>query len=159
MSVVIPLELPETLRPFVGNWSGVGRGEYPTIEPFDYLEEISFTTVPGKPFLVYAQRTKASDDLRPLHAESGYWRSPGPGRFEVVLSHPFGAVEMLEGEAADGAITLNSSLVATTSTAKSVTATQRVLSLDGDVLTYRVAMAAVGLPMTHHLDATLHRVQ
>jgi hypothetical protein len=159
MSIVIPPELPESLRPLVGSWSGVGRGEYPTIEPFEYLEEITFATVPGKPFLVYTQRTKASDDLRPLHGEAGYWRSPGPGRFEVVLSHPFGAVEVLEGEAADGAITLNSTLVATTSTAKSVTATQRVFSLDGDVLTYRVAMAAVGLSMIHHLDATLHRVQ
>ena len=159
MSVVIPPELPETLRPFVGTWSGAGRGEYPTIEPFDYLEEVTFATVPGKPFLVYTQRTKAPDDLRPLHAESGYLRSHGPGRFEMVLSHPFGAVEIVEGEAADGVITLNSTIVSTTSTAKSVTATQRVLSLDGDTLTYRMGMAAVGEPMTHHLDATLHRAR
>jgi hypothetical protein len=45
-----------------------------------------------------------------------------------------------------------------TATAKTVTALHRTFDLDGDRLTYTIAMAAVGQPLTHHLAAELHRV-
>ena len=51
-----------------------------------------------------------------------------------------------------------STYLATTRTAKEVTALRRRFELDGDTLGYTVAMAAVGQPLQHHLAATLHRV-
>ena len=42
-------------------------------------------------------------------------------------------------------------------TAKQVDATERRISVDGDTMHYEVHMAAVGEPMTPHLEATLHR--
>lgn len=140
----------------LGTWIGEGTGEYPTIEPFAYGEEVCFTEV-GKPFLVYTQRTWSLDDGRPLHAECGYWRPQPGGRLEVVLAHPTGIVEIEEGAVTATRIELTSTAVHRTTTAKEVHALRRVFEVDGDTLSYRLAMAAVGVPMTHHLAATLVR--
>jgi hypothetical protein len=146
------------LLPLVGTWRGTGRGEYPTIDPFVYVEEISLTPGPGKPFLVYGQRTRDADDDRPLHAETGYWRPVGDAGLEVVLAHPTGITERLLGSWDGVVVELADDAVAATPTAKSVTRTARRFELDGDVLRYTMAMAAVGHGLTHHLAAELHRV-
>jgi THAP4-like, heme-binding beta-barrel domain len=148
------------LSALLGAWAGDGAGEYPTIDGFAYHEEVTFGHV-GKPFLAYGQRTRALDDGRPLHAETGYLRVPSPGRLELVLAHPTGITEVEEGTLAGdhGAlvIELATSGVARTSTAKDVAALERSIRVEGDRLTYEVRMAAVGLPLQHHLSAVLVR--
>jgi hypothetical protein len=148
------------LAPLLGTWAGQGAGEYPTIEPFGYVEEVTFGHV-GKPFLVYGQRTKASDDGRPLHAETGYVRVPSPGRVEWVLAHPTGITEIQEGTLSVVGTTvemeLNATMIGRTASAKDVTALSRSIRIDGDELTYTLRLRAVGQPLQHHLAATLHR--
>lgn len=150
------------LAPLLGVWAGQGRGEYPTIAAFSYLEEVTFGHV-GKPFLSYVQRTTATDDGRPLHGEVGYLRVPSAGRAELVLAHPTGVTEIDEGTLSAKGSTIELDLVSTaigcTRSAKDVTALRRVVRIVGDELTYTVHMGAVGQPLQQHLTATLHRKQ
>jgi hypothetical protein len=152
----------DTLTGLVGTWSGGGHGQYPTIEPFDYLESVTFGTVTGKPFVTYSQRTTDPASGAPMHSESGYLRTPAPGRVELVVAQPTGVTEVHTGELTgadhDLIITVATTSVVCTPTAKEVTAVERQWRLAGDTLTYEVSMAAVGQPMTLHLRATLERV-
>lgn len=150
----------EALAPLLGTWAGHGAGEYPTIQPFEYVEEVVFSHV-GKPFLVYAQKTKAVADGVPLHAETGYLRMPEPGRLELVLAHPSGVTEIEVGsyQVRDGVIDIElaTTSVGLTPSAKEVSALERSLRIDGDELSYSVRMGAVGQPLQHHLAAVLRR--
>lgn len=144
----------------IGSWRGPGRGEYPTIAPFEYTEELIFTDV-GKPFLVYRQRTW-SPRGDAMHTETGYLRVSGDGAVELILAQPTGQTELAEGplvtEPGGFGAELHSRMVNAAS-AKTVEATIRRIGLAGDRLTTTFAMAAVGIPMTHHLSSALLRVE
>jgi len=150
----------EALAPLLGTWAGRGAGEYPTIEPFEYFEEVVFSHV-GKPFLAYAQKTRAVADGRPLHAETGYVRVPQPGSLELILAHPTGVAEVEVGTFSAGGgvieLELSTTSIGLTPTAKEVSALGRSLRIEGDELSYELRMGAVGQPLQHHLAAVLHR--
>ena len=184
------------LAPLLGIWRGAGRGDYPTIDPFEYTEEVTIGHV-GKPFLAYNQRTKSADGT-PMHAECGYWRPAGQRGLELLIVHPSGIAEILvgtvtethygllvmlhagaggsvgaagaegtaeaggrvggaEGTAEAGGRVGAEGRVFLAPTAKRVDGTERRISVNGDTMRYEMHMAAVGEPMTHHLEATLHR--
>jgi len=138
----------------LGSWMGEGKGFYSTISPFEYGEEIRIWHV-GKPFLSYTQRTWALDDGRPLHGETGFWRMGGAGRVELVVAHPIGHAEVAEGELHDTSISVASTGMVSTSTAKQVDALEREITVAGEVMTYELRMAAMGKPLDGHLQAEL----
>ncbi len=155
------------LRFLLGRWEGAGIGGYPTIESFQFGQEISFSHN-GKPFLIYTSRTWRLDDEGhigpPLGTESGYWRPRPDSQLEVMLAHPTGIIEIYVGEISGTRIEMATDVVARTVTAKEVTAGHRLYGLVGpgepgeQDLAYAYDMAAMGQELQPHLSAQLKRV-
>ena len=158
----LPPEHPDLapLSFLLGRWEGFGKGDYPTIEPFDFIQELTFSHN-GKPFLIYTSRSWLLDDEgvpgRPLGMETGFWRPQPEGRLEVLLAHPTGITEIYLGEVTGTKIEMATDVVARTSSAKEVTAGHRLYGLVGPDLAYAYDMAAVGQPLQPHLSAQLKR--
>jgi hypothetical protein len=140
----------------LGTWRGEGSGQYPTMQPFRYREEIRFSHT-GKTFLVYTQRTEAMDDGRPLHTEAGYLRMVGGDRAELVIAQPTGYAEIEVGKVQGKRIDLESTRVARTPTAKPVTAVARSFWLEDELLRYELRMAMSDGPLVLHLKASFSR--
>ncbi len=139
----------------LGTWRGEGRGEYPTIEDFTYVEESTYGHV-GKPFLAYSQKTKGSDGV-PLHAEVGYLRPVGTDRVELVLAHPSGITEIQAGTVEGHVVRLETTSVGLTPTAKDVRSLTRSIEVKGVEMHYVIEMAAVGQGLQFHLEANLRQ--
>lgn len=139
-----------------GTWRGSGRGEYPTIVDFAYDEELVVIAVPGRPVAHWRSVTRDAATGEPRHAESGFLRAT-PNGIELVVAHSFGIVETAVGSFDGNVLALRSSGLTGTPSAKKVDEAERRYELDDDTLRYEIAMAAVGVPLTHHLDGQLHR--
>ena len=186
----MPFELPDNLHPdcgpiawMLGTWRGNGHGDYPTIEPFQFGQELIFTH-DGRPFFHYMSRAWIVDEqgqkVRDAAIETGFVRARPEGKVEVVLTHNTGFVEIWYGHAdggklelllahntgfaevwygaADaGKVELHTAGVSFTETAKEVTAGSRMYgNVEGDLL-YAFDMAAMGQELQPHLWARLQR--
>lgn len=153
----------------LGRWEGFGKGDYPTIEAFDFIQEVTFSHN-GKPFLIYNSRswrkeTDAEGQVTkglPLAMETGFWRPQPDGGLEVVLAHPTGITEIYLGRVNGTRIEMATDAVARTESAKPVTAGKRLYGLIDSTarpgekdLAYAFDMAAMGLPLQPHLWAQL----
>jgi len=151
----------EPLKFLLGTWEGAGVGGYPTIEDFNFGQEMSFTHI-GKPFLIYTSRTWMIEEDgtlgRPLATETGYWRPRPDHQVEVMLAHPTGIVEIYLGNVAFNRVEMQTDVVARTESAKEVTAGTRLYGLIGEDLGWAYDMAAVGQKLQSHLSAQLKRV-
>lgn len=144
------------LAGFEGRWVGGGDGHYPTISDFSYDEVVEFTSVPGKPFLMYVSRTRHRSEGRPLHTENGYLRRAGTD-VELLVSQPTGFVEIQRATFVDGVLDFTTVSLERSEDAKPVHEVRRRLVLDGDTLRYDFWMAHADTPLTHHLRAELVR--
>jgi THAP4-like, heme-binding beta-barrel domain len=145
----------------LGTWSGTGEGQYPTVDPFRYGEEMTFTHV-GDPFLAYEQKSWSIEDGSPLHFERGFLRGGEEGVVELVLAHPLGIVEVSTGRLSGDpggrrVLELASATMARTPTGDRVTAIGRHLEVEGDAMVYTLQMEMERVPLSPHLRAELRR--
>ena len=163
MAFEITQDLHPDLMPLgwlLGRWEGRGHGDYPTIDKFEFGQQIDFAHN-GKPYLHYLSQTFVvgpdGERQRPLAMETGFWRPQPDKKLEVVLSHPTGITEIWYGEIDGAKIELRTDVVARTQTAKEVTAGHRLYGLVHGELMWAYDMAAVGQPLQPHIWATLQR--
>lgn len=161
-------ELPQNLHPdcgpiawLLGTWQGNGHGDYPTIEKYQFGQELIFQQ-DGRPFFHYMARAWIVDDegnkVRDAAQETGFIRARPEGRLEMVLAHATGFAEIWYGQAEGGKIELRTAGIGFTESAKEVTEGHRLYgNVEGDLL-YAYDMAAMGQPLQPHLWARLKRV-
>ena len=163
----MPFELPADLHAdcapvawLLGTWRGNGHGDYPTIEAFQYGQELIFAH-DGRPFFHYLARSWVVDEqgekVREGAIETGFLRCRPEGKMELLLAHHTGYVEIWYGEAAGGKLEISTDAVARTESAKEVTGGTRLYgNVEGDLL-YAYDMAGMGQPLQPHLWARLKR--
>lgn len=161
----IPTDLAPECAPLawlVGRWDGSGVGGYPTIDSFEFAQELTFEHN-GKPFLSYRSKSWLIDEqgarVRPLATEAGFWRPQPGGQLEVLLTHPTGYAEVWLGEVDGPRVELRTDVVARTTSAKDYTAGHRMYGLVESDLLWAFDMAASGEPLQPHLSARLARVE
>lgn len=154
------------LLPYVGLWRGRGRGGYPTIEDFDYAQEIRISH-DGRPFLHYESRSWLLDEqskpIRPSAREIGWWRpvmrdERPSDEIEALMISPTGIMELYLGRVDGVRVEMATDAVVRTATAKEVTAGKRLFGIVEGALLYAHEMAAVGQGLNPHLSARLVRV-
>lgn len=154
------------LLPYVGLWRGRGRGGYPTIEDFDYAQEIRIAH-DGRPFLSYESRAWLLDGqsrpIRPAGREVGWWRPVMDGDrptddVEVLIATPTGVMELHLGRVTGTQVEIATDAVVRSPTAKEVTGGHRLFGIVEGALLYAQEMSAVGQPLSPHLSARLTRV-
>ena len=140
----MPFELPDNLHPncgpvawLLGTWRGNGHGAYPTIESFQFGQELIFTH-DGRPFFHYFARAWIIDDngdkVRDAALETGFLRCRPEGKLELTTD-----------------------AVVRTGTAKEYTGGTRLYgNVEGDLL-YEFDMAAMAQALQPHTWARLQR--
>ena len=159
-------EMMGRLRLLLGTWKGRGRGDFPTIDPFEYDEHLEFEANDVEPLLHYEQRTwdttHRSDRGEPLHWESGFVRPIDTGFIEIFNAQNGGRVEVLRGRLSTSDDHGDTPLMSLTSVIvahdERIIRTTRQYDLRDEVLSYRMEMATRTTPeLTMHLEAILHR--
>jgi hypothetical protein len=150
----------QSLAFLIGDWSGSGHGDYPTISRFRFEHRLTISH-DGRPFLQSISRTWLLDEhgerVRPTATELGFWRPQPDGGAELLVVLPTGIAEVYVGTVSGVRAEIHTHAVARTPTAKEVAAGRRVYALEGEELVYTHDMAAVGEPLQPHISSRLRR--
>jgi hypothetical protein len=163
----VAFEIPDNLHPncgpvawLLGTWRGNGHGDYPTIDKYEFGQELIFAH-DGRPFFHYFSRSwiidESGEKVRDAALETGFLRCLEDGKVELLLSHNTGFVEIYYGDAGGGKLDVTTDAVVRSHTAKEYVAGKRLYgNVEGDLL-YAYDMAAMGQALQPHLWARLQR--
>lgn len=154
----------DLLKLFAGAWAGGGNGEFPGIEPFEYLEDLSFNWDEGRPMILHylqktIRRSTGQSEYVPSHWETGFLRLLPDSQVEIGNVQSGGRLEALAGslEATPNGLVLRLESTAFANDTRMQAAT-RLITLSGEQLHYVVHMRTSAVPeMALHLEANLTR--
>jgi hypothetical protein len=161
------MEALEKLSPLLGVWKGRGRGSYPTIDGFDYVETLQIRRDSDAPYLTYEQSTELigedGNPIRKSHWEAGVLRPLDDGSFELAYVQSSGRVEVLRGEliadeSLSGKLSLrfHNELIGNDSRVRS---TSREWHVPGSRFQYVMSMAAISVDEPAlHVEASLYKL-
>ncbi|XP_062050348.1 peroxynitrite isomerase THAP4 isoform X1 [Lepus europaeus] len=153
----------EPLSWMLGTWLSdpPGAGTFPTLPPFQYLEEVHISHV-GQPMLNFSFNSFHPDTRKPMHRECGFIRlKPDTNKVAFVSAQNTGIVEVEEGEVNGQELCIASHSIARISFAKEPHVEQitRKFRLNSEgKLEQTVSMATTTQPMTQHLHVTYKKV-
>ncbi|XP_045701650.1 peroxynitrite isomerase THAP4 isoform X1 [Phyllostomus hastatus] len=153
----------EPLSWMLGTWLSdpPGAGTFPTLQPFQYLEEVHISHV-GQPMLNFSFNAFHPDTRKPMHRECGFIRlEPDTNKVAFVSAQNTGIVEVEEGEVNGQELRIASHSIARISFAKEPHVQQitRKFRLNSEgKLEQTVSMATTTQPMTQHLHITYKKV-
>ncbi|XP_015271572.1 PREDICTED: THAP domain-containing protein 4 isoform X1 [Gekko japonicus] len=153
----------EPLSWMLGTWLSdpPGDGTFPTMKPFQYLEEVQISHV-GQPMLNFSFNAFHPDTRKPMHRECGFIRiKPDTNKVAFISAQNTGLVEVEEGEVNGQELSIASHSIARISFAKKPHVEQitRKFRLNSDgKLEQTVSMATTTQPMTQHLHITYKKV-
>uniref|UniRef100_A0A8B9IUQ2 THAP domain containing 4 n=1 Tax=Amazona collaria TaxID=241587 RepID=A0A8B9IUQ2_9PSIT len=175
----------EPLSWMLGTWLSdpPGDGTFPTMKPFQYLEEVHISHV-GQPMLNFSFNAFHPDTRKPMHRECGFIRlKPDTNKVAFISAQNTGMVEVEEGEVNGQELSIASHSIARMSFAKKPDVEQvgvrvvknspstasprrclveritRKFRLNSDgKLEQTVSMATTTQPMTQHLHITYKKV-
>ncbi|XP_047365673.1 peroxynitrite isomerase THAP4-like isoform X1 [Vespa velutina] len=149
-----------------GKWStgkdNYGSGKFPTIKPFTFCEEITFTSI-GQPMFNYVAQSWDSASKKPLHREVGFMKViPGTNKVSLLLAHNFGLTTIEEGTIENNIIKLKSTGIIRQSEGMklpNVIETCREFEINGNSLKQIFYMATSTVPeLTEHLCTTYTKI-
>ena len=146
-----------------GIWKGEGRGQFPTVNSFDYHGTLTFTRRDEKT-LAYEQRAQkrydGSVDWLESHWENGFIRILESGELELV-SAQIGRSEVLIGiiESMDAMFRIHFVSKTITNDPRMVSSA-RTFELEDDTLHYEMEMQTTKVnQLTPHLKIALQRIK
>ncbi|KAJ7518161.1 hypothetical protein O6H91_21G057400 [Diphasiastrum complanatum] len=141
--------LVQPLAFLLGTWRGEGEGGFPTIQAFNYGEQIQLSH--------WGKKTWKASSGEPMHAESGYWRPKPDGSIEVIIAQSTCLAEVQKGtfDEQSKTVSLKSAMIGN---ATKVNEIWRNFEVSNDELMYTVSMATSSHALQPHLRATLKKL-
>ncbi|MFO0435371.1 MAG: FABP family protein [Sphingobacteriaceae bacterium] len=146
----------------LGEWHGNGKGQFPTINSFEYTEILTFKMDGTNDLIHYEQRTWLKPNQTPSHWESGFIK-PVEGKenvFEISNAQDSGRVEVLIGELVteDGKHILHFKMKLLQNDPR-VISSERIFTISNQNLSYIKKMATQNTPdHQQHLEAELFKI-